>query len=43
MTNGQSNQLCASDTQVASQRASCKVRAVEVIDAEAFDRYRRRG
>lgn len=42
-TNGQSNQLCASDTKVASKRASCKVRAVEVIDAEAFDRYRRRG
>lgn len=41
--NGQPNQLCATGTKIASKRATCRARAVEAIDAEAFDRYKRRG
>ena len=42
-TDGQSNRLCATGTKVASKQARCDVRTVEAIDAETFERYKRRG
>ena len=42
-TDGQANQLCATGTVVESKRGSCDVRTVEQIDADTFNRYKRRG
>ena len=41
-TDGQANRLCATGTKVSGKRASCTVRTVEAIDADLFNRYKRR-
>jgi len=41
-TEGHENRLCASNTKVSMKRDSCKVRSVEEIRADEFERYAQR-
>lgn len=42
-TDGQPNRLCPGGTEVSTKRDVCKVRAVDEIRADEFERYARRG
>ena len=41
-TDGNVNRLCPQKSRLASRMKSCSVRGVDVIDAETFERYKRR-
>ena len=41
-TDGKANRLCPQKSRLASRMKSCSVRSVDLIDAEAFERYKRR-
>ena len=41
-TDGQVNRLCPQKSRLASRMKSCSVRGVDLIDADTFDRYKRR-
>jgi hypothetical protein len=41
-TDGKVNRLCPQKSRLASRMKSCSVRSVDLIDAETFERYKRR-
>ena len=41
-TDGQVNRLCPQKSRLASRMKSCSVRSVDLIDADTYERYKRR-
>ena len=41
-TDGQANRLCPENSRLTSRTKSCSVRSVDLIDADTYERYKRR-